>query len=289
MLCLGNFDGVHRAHRALLTEARALRDTTLPHAACGVFCFEGLSSDHLLKTPLPHLCTEEDRLEVFREMGMEFAILADFPSVKELPAEKFISSLLVGVLHCVATVCGFNYRFGSGGAGTPELLTAHFGAYARVLPPVTESDTPVSSTRIRSLLAAGEVETASRLLCHPYTFTSPVLHGKRLGRTIGIPTVNQSVPAGLLVPALGVYVTDCTVDGVTYRGVTNVGVHPTVDKDAPVNCETFLLDFSNEVYGKDVTLSFLHRLRPERRFRSLEELREQIQRDVEIARTWGKH
>ena len=133
------------------------------------------------------------------------------------------------------------------------------------------------------------MEAASRLLCRPYTFTSPVLHGKRLGRTIGIPTVNQTVPEGLLVPARGVYVTDCTVDGVPYRGVTNVGVHPTVDKDAPVNCETFLLDFSDEVYGKDVSLSFLHRLRPECRFDSLEELQKQIQRDVEIARAWGKH
>ena len=168
VLCLGNFDGVHRAHRALFTEAKQLRDTALPHAACGVFCFEGLSSDHLLKTPLPHLCTEADRLKVFREMGMEFAILADFPSVREMPAEDFISSLLVGELHCVATVCGFNYHFGKGGRGTPELLKARFGECSRVLAPVISEGDTVSSTRIRMLLEAGEVEAASRLLCRPY-------------------------------------------------------------------------------------------------------------------------
>ncbi len=286
VLCLGNFDGVHLAHRALMEKTKAVRDTELPNAVPGVFCFHGLSSDFLQSTPTPHLCTQEDRLSLFREMGMEFAILADFPALKDLPAADFVSSLLIGECHCIATVCGFNYRFGKGGVGTPELLRAHLGARAYVEPPVTLDGAPVSSTRIRSLLQAGDLEAASRLLCRPYGFSAPVLHGKRLGRTIGIPTVNQAFPKGQLILPRGVYVTECTVDGVGYRGVTNVGVHPTVDEGAPVNCETFLLDFSGEIYGKTVTVSFLHYLRPERRFDSLEELRLQIQADVEQARTF---
>ena len=283
VLCLGNFDGVHLAHRALLSRARQVRDASHPNAACGVFCFRGLSSDHLLESPPPHLCTEEERLARFAEAGMEFAIVADFPSVRELDAEAFLTSLLIEEFHCVATVCGFNYRFGSGGRGTPDLLRAHLGEDAHVAPPVHALGAPVSSTRIRTLLQKGEAEEATRLLCRPYGFSAPVLHGKQLGRTIGIPTLNQTVPRGLLTPKHGVYVTECSVDGVRYRGVTNVGVHPTVDKDAPVNCETFLLDFSEEIYGKTVSLSFLRYLRPERRFDSLEELRLQIRADVAAA------
>jgi len=284
VLCLGNFDGVHLAHRTLLFRAAGLRDTQYPHAACGVFCFHGLSSDHLLPTPLPHLCTKEERLEIFREMGMEFAILADFPTVKDLTAEDFLTELLIDECHCVATVCGFNFRFGKGGLGTPELLRARLGENAHVEPSVEVDDAPVSSTRIRTLLQAGDVELANRLLCRPYGFLAPVVRGKRLGRTIGIPTINQVIPSELLLPRRGVYVTDCTVDGIRYRGVTNVGVHPTVDASAPVNCESFLLDYSGDAYGKTVRVEFLQYLRPEHRFDSIEELREQIQRDVSRAR-----
>lgn len=286
VLCLGNFDGVHLAHRALLARARQVRDAQAPHAACGVLCFHGLSSDHLLPTPLPHLCSEEHRLRLFREAGMEFAILVDFPAVKELSAEEFLTSLLIGECHCIATICGFNYRFGKGGVGNAALLRAHLGDTAYVLPPVEAEGAPVSSTRIRALLQAGDADAAARLLCRPYGFCAPVQHGKRLGRTIGIPTVNQAVPHELLTPMRGVYITDCTVDGIRYRGVTNVGVHPTVDAHAPVNCETFLLDFDEEIYDKTVTLEFLHYLRPEQRFDSLEALRRQIEEDVKHARTF---
>lgn len=286
VLCLGNFDGVHLAHRALLTQAKLVRKASFPTAACGVFCFHGLSSDYLQESPTPHLCTDEQRLSLFREMGMEFAILAHFPDIREISPENFIADLLLGQCNCVSTVCGFNYRFGKGGLGTPTLLRERFGEHAHVEPPVTVDGIPVSSTRIRTLLRAGDLATAAELLCRPYGFSAPVLHGKQLGRTIGIPTVNQSFPRGQLILPRGVYVTDCTVGNRIYRGVTNVGTHPTVDVNAPINCETYLLDFSEEVYGKNITVSFLHFLRPEQRFDSLEELRLQIQSDIARARAY---
>ena len=117
-----------------------------------------------------------------------------------------------------------------------------------------------------------------------YGLTAPVLHGKALGRTIGIPTVNQSFPKGLLIPPRGVYVTETVVEGVAYRGVSNVGTHPTVDVNAPVNCETYLLDFQGDLYGKTLTVSFLRYLRGECRFDTLEELRRQIESDIAEAR-----
>ena len=288
VLCLGNFDGVHLAHRTLLLDAMRLRESRYPNAACGVLCFHGLASDHLLPSPLPHLCTKEERLDAFREVGIDFAVLIDFPTVKDLTAQEFLSQVLVGKCHCIATVCGFNFRFGKGGLGTPALLSEHFGKDAFVLPAVECDGAPISSTRIRALLQSGDVALANELLCRPYGFSSPIEHGKRLGRTIGIPTINQAIPAELLLPRRGVYVTDCTVDGIRYRGVTNVGVHPTVDTSAPVNCETFLLDFSGEAYGKTVRVEFLQYLRDEHRFDSLEELRIQIQKDISVARAFTR-
>ena len=124
------------------------------------------------------------------------------------------------------------------------------------------------------------------MLGHPYRFESPVLHGKKLGRTIGIPTLNQAFPEKMLIPLHGVYITDCKIGDRTFRGVTNVGVHPTVDSEAPVNAETYLLDFADEVYGRDVEISFLRYLRPERRFGNLEELKACIALDIEAARAY---
>ena len=159
-------------------------------------------------------------------------------------------------------------------------------APVKIVDEVTKNGKTVSSSRIRTLLAQGDVQTAACLLQHPYSFTAPVLHGKQLGRRIGSPTINQVFPHGLQVPLCGVYVTECTVDGKRYRGVSNVGVRPTVDLDAAVNCETYLLDFEGDLYGKEVTVAFLDFLRPEQKFTSLDELRAQIEKDVRQARLY---
>ena len=142
----------------------------------------------------------------------------------------------------------------------------------------------VSSTRIRGLLEAGEVDEANSLLTRPYGFEAKVVHGKALGKQWNTPTVNQYVPDGMLIPRHGVYVTENEVDGIRYRGVTNVGVHPTVDRNATVNCETYLLDFSGDLYGKTIKISFLKFLRPEKKFESANALKAQIYADIESAR-----
>lgn len=284
VLCLGNFDGVHRAHRKLLSSARAWRDQAFPDAAVGVFCFQELSSDELSDHPPGHLCTLEERLARFAECGMEFAVLAEFSELRELPAEDYVRDILVGRCHCVAAACGFNHRYGRGGQGTPALLEQSLNGHLLVQPAVLDGETPVSSTRIRQLLASGKPEEAARLLARPYTLCAPVLHGKALGRTIGAPTVNQNFARNAVLPRFGVYATDCEVAGVHYAGVSNVGIHPTVDRNAPANCETYLLDFSGDLYGRMVTVSFLHFIRPEMKFDSVEALREQIAKDAEAVR-----
>ena len=287
VICLGNFDGVHIAHRELMKKTVALRDKQFPTAACAAFCFRISSSDYLSSTPIPKLCTLAEKLQYFREMGLEYAFLADFPSVRDLSPQDFVSRVLQETCHCVGAVCGFNFTFGKYAAGKAAQLSELLQAPVIIQSEVRMNGARVSSTHIRGLLQEGKMEQAKQMLLRPYSFQSEVVHGKALGQKLGTPTINQFFPAGLLVPRHGVYVTDCEIDGRIYRGVTNVGLRPTVDHDTQANCETYLLDFAGDLYGASVRISFLSFLRPEQAFDSLASLREQIQRDVEAARTYS--
>ena len=286
VICLGNFDGVHRGHRALIEAARKMRDRDFPNAVCGVFCFRELSSDVLLKRPPEHLTTPDERLRLIGEARADVAVLADFADVRNLSPERFAEEILKNGCGCVAAICGFNYRFGKNAVGTPETLRKLLGAPVSVCEAVMDGEEPVSATRIRAALKEGRVEDAARMMGHPYTVEGTVRHGKALGRRLGFPTVNQSFAPCALVPKFGVYATDCLVNGKRYRGVTNVGVRPTVDNpNAPANCETYLIGCNGDLYGTTVRVSFLTFLRPEMAFPSEEALREQIARDAETAKT----
>jgi len=288
VICLGNFDGVHIAHRKLLQTAKALRNNRFPKAFCGVFCFEKPSSDYLAPDHVAHLSTLSQKLEYFREEGMEYVFLADFPSIRTMPPQEFVKSVLLDLCHCTAAVCGFNYRFGKNGGGDPDLLKDTLGKPVLICEEVTENGETVSSTHIRHLLWDGKTEEANKLLGRPYSFCSKVIHGKALGKKMGTPTINQAIPQNMLIPRHGVYVTDCLVGDQILRGITNIGVHPTVDTDAAVNCETYLLDFSGDLYESEIQVSFLKFLRPETKFDSLEDLKEQIQKDILAAKQYTK-
>ena len=286
VLCLGNFDGVHLAHQELLNSAKKLRSRLSADTACGVFCFSTSPAEHLTKNPPAYLCTQEQKLELFRACGMEYAFVADFPSVRDLAPEVFVEEILKKQCNCKGAVCGFNFRFGKQGAGTTELLRETLNAPVEIQTAVLYEGEPISSTRIRRLLLEGDAATAERLLGRPYSFTAPVIHGKHLGHKLGAPTINQRIPEKLLIPAYGVYVTECEIEGQRFRAVTNVGVRPTVEENAAVNCESYLLNFEGDLYEKNVKTSFLARIRPEKQFSSQEELQAQIHRDIETARNY---
>ena len=287
VLCLGNFDGVHLGHRSLLQAAKDLQKSAFPKAACGVFCFHGLSSDFLSKNPPKHLDSEESRLAKFAACGMSFVIFADFARICDLSPEEFITSVLLSTCRAKAVVCGDNYRFGKGGTGTTDLLARTNGLSSVVLPELPIDGLPVSSTRIRHLLEVdGDAESASRLLGSPYALNAVVEHGKGLGHKLGVPTLNQSFPENALIPRHGVYLTETLVDGATYPGVSNVGLRPSVEKTEIANCETNLLSFSGSLYGKTVTTRFLAYLRPEKTFASENELQQAILDDLQKAKTY---
>ncbi len=284
VLCLGNFDGVHLGHQAILQSALKWRDNGHRDVTVGVFCFREPPSRYLWGRPAEQLCLPEERLQRLAEQGAEVVFLADFPELRDLSPTTFAEEILKKRCHAVAVACGFNHRFGVGGAGDPSMLAKAFGEASLLLTSaVTHEGSPVSSSRIRDSIREKRMGEATVLLGRPFALTAPVLHGKALGRTLGAPTVNQKFPAGQLVPPKGVYLTETRINGRAWRGVSNVGSRPTVDGDAPVNCETHLLGFEGDLYGQTLTVSFLKYLREERKFETLEALRAQIAEDIRAA------
>ena len=285
IICLGNFDGVHFAHRTLLREAKRLKREKLTDAKCGVLCFQKPSCDYFSQNPPKHLTTLEQKLQFFADEEMDFALVIDFEAIKDLSPEAFVNDILIGQCACIATVCGYNYRFGKGGVGNYALLQQLFtSTNAIVVPAVYQNGDTVSSTRIRELLKLGKIEEANTLLTTPFSISAPVERGKGLGRHLGAPTFNQTPPKELLIPARGVYLTRCTVDSQTYYGLTNIGTHPTVDIDAPLNLETHLLEFEGDLYEKELRIEFLDYIRPEQCFESKEALQKQIQQDIKAVK-----
>ena len=282
---LGSFDGVHIGHRRLLSEAARL-SAEIPGCAPAVWTFASLVKGD---PPVPLLTTTEEKLRLFARAGMEYAVLADFDTVRSMSAEEFASSYLPGVMRCRAAVCGFNFRFGRGGLGDAELLARLLGERGipvSVVQPVLSGSRIVSSTRIRAAVAEGDMESACTLLGRPFSICFPVVYGNQLGRTIGLPTINQDFPAGHIIPCHGIYACICTVGNRRYAGVANVGVRPSVRSDGHVNCETHIIDYDGFLYGQEIRVEFCHRLRGEKRFPSVEALRAAIEADVQHTRDY---
>ncbi|MGM9661680.1 MAG: bifunctional riboflavin kinase/FAD synthetase [Oscillospiraceae bacterium] len=286
VIALGFFDGVHLGHRALLerTAARA-KELGLTPAA---FTFDRPPKEAVSGVPVPLINSPADRALLMRACGMEEVIVAPFDrAMMTMEWEDFIETLLLGVHHAAHLVAGHDFRFGYWNQGTPEKLAQkcrELGLGCDIIPAVQVDGVTVSSTYIRALLEKGETEAAARFLGHPHLLTQTVAHGRRIGRTIGIPTINFPAPEKLLLPADGVYATTVALpDGRRLSGVTNVGCRPTVNGTGRT-VETFLLDFDGDLYGETVRLSFFRRLRGEEKFPSLEALRAQIQRDIRAAK-----
>lgn len=295
VICLGNFDGVHLAHTAILREGISAGRARQTGCLCGVFCFFRPSADYFIIPGAAkgahaltgtHLTTLREKLELFAAAGMDFAVLCDFAELRHLPPEDFIS-LLRTSCGCVGTACGFNYRFGARGAGTPELLSRAFDVdgvcMAHVLPEMTIGGVTVSSTAIRQALTNGDSALAESLLGRVYSLTSVVTHGKQLGRKVGFPTANQYFPAERLIPRHGVYAARAVTPFGIFPAVANVGLHPTVDAHARVNCETHILGLDADLYGQSITVELYRFRRPEMRFDSLDALVARISADAEDA------
>ena len=284
VIALGFFDGVHRGHGALLRKA-AERAGEL-NAAPAVFTFDRSPKEFVTGKPVLLINSNDDRRDIIRRVyGIQRVIFAPFDrEMMTMPWQDFITELLVKQYGAVHLVAGHDYRFGHKNEGTVERLREkcrELELGCDIIPKVELESITVSSTYIRTLLEQGDVERAALFLGHPHCLSQTVRHGQRLGRTIGIPTVNLAVPAHVLTPERGVYITRAFLpDGRSCPGVTNVGTRPTVTEGDTVSVETYLLGFDGDLYGQTVRLDFYKRLRGEVKFPSLEALRQEILRNV---------
>ena len=284
-VALGAFDGIHLGHRAILGRAVTLaRERGLEALACTFdpHPLEVLQPD---RAPLP-ITTLVDRLQLIAETGIDTAVVVAFTrAIAALEPEAFVRDALAGTLRAREIVVGFNHRFGRGARGDARLLETlgpSLGFRTHVVAPLEVDGVPVSSSEIRAALGRGDLERATRLLGRPYALGGEVVRGAGRGRTLGFPTANVRMDLRLPL-APGVYACRARVGPADYRAVVNAGVRPTFG-ETELAVEAHLLDFSGDLYGQRINLTFLRRLREERRFPSVEALREQIVADVAAAR-----
>ena len=290
VIALGFFDGVHRGHGALLrrTAEVACRLDATPAA----FTFDRPPKEVVTGTPVPLINSPQERQELMARLyGIRQVIMAPFDhAMMTMPWQDFITELLVKRYGAVHLVAGHDYHFGYKNAGNPQLLQEkcrQLGLGCDIIPKVEYDGVTVSSTYIRQLVKAGQLERAAEFLGHRHCLSQTVSHGFRFGRTIGIPTINFTVPDHVLVPERGVYITRVYLpDGSSYAGVTNVGTRPTVSDGADVSIETFLLDFDGDLYGKRIRLEFCRRLREERKFETAQALKAEVEKNVAQARAY---
>ena len=290
VIALGFFDGVHRGHGALLrrTTEVACRLNATPAA----FTFDRPPKEVVTGKPVPLINSTQERQELMERLyGIRQVIVAPFDhEMMTMSWEDFITTLLVETYGAVHLVAGHDYRFGHKNAGTPELLQEkcrQLGLGCDIIPKVEYDGITVSSTYIRQLVESGQVERAAEFLGHRHCLSQTVTHGFRFGRTIGIPTINFTVPDHVLVPERGVYITRVYLpDGSSFAGVTNVGTRPTVSDSGKVSIETFLLDFDGDLYGKRIRLEFWRRLREEKKFDSPQQLKDEVGKNIAQARAY---
>jgi riboflavin kinase / FMN adenylyltransferase len=284
-LAIGNFDGVHRGHQALLQAVKSA--AAAGGGKAGVILFEPNPREffqpdkpHFRLTPLPR------KLELLEAFGLDVAVVLRFDAaLAQLSADAFIEQVLVRGLSVGHVVIGYDFRFGKGRTGDPEMLGragAARGFGVTVVAQVAGGGEVFSSSAIRAELAQGDVAGAAEMLGHYWRVSGTVIGGAKRGTILGFPTANVALaPTAAL--AHGIYAVRVTADGKTHPGAAYLGTRPTFDDGAPL-LEVFLFDFHGDLYGREISVDFIDHIRADRRFESVEALTAQMQRDCERAR-----
>ena len=280
-VAIGKFDGLHLGHRRLLAEILKQKEDGLKAA---VFTFDPSPEVFFGMNPSRELSTKEEKRELFEEVGID--ILVEFPFNKVTAAtspEDFVIDILCGRMNAKYVAAGADLSFGAMGRGNFAMMSSlarHLGFEAHKIDKIERNGKVISSTLIRSLVEAGDMEEAAACLGSPYKITGRIVHGRALGRRIGIPTLNQLPPSDKLLPPFGVYYSEVKADGRTFRGMTNIGTKPTVTEEAKVTVETYLYDFSGDLYGETAEVGLLTFRRPEQRFSDIAELKRTMEEDI---------
>lgn len=283
VVTLGKFDGLHRGHQKLI---RRMQETAEGRNTV-IFTFDVSPVSVVRHCAVGGILSNEERQDTLERWGLDYLVECPFtPEVMRMSPEYFAELVLVKHIHAERIIVGEDFRFGFQRMGTPKLLETlgkKYGFFVEILDKELEAGREISSTWVRQELEAGNMELAGKLLGYPYYVSGCVVHGRGLGRTIGVPTINQIPPTGKLLPPKGVYASVTEIDGQTYQGISNVGIKPTVGGET-MGVETYLFDCSMNLYGKDATVQLLHYQRAEQKFASLEKLKEQLVKDEAVGR-----
>ena len=288
VVALGNFDGVHKGHQELIR--RTVKSAKMAGLKSAVFTFTNHPKNVLAGRPvIKNILYLEDKAEIIKSLGVDYLFSLEFNEIiQHLSAEEFIEKLLIGSFKMREAYCGFNYHFGYKAEGGPEFLIKtglRDGFGIHVLEPFKIDGNLVSSSFIRKLISEGRVGECKKYMGRNYSVGGEVVVGNKIGRTIGFPTSNLLIDDSMVTPAHGVYVTYCNYNGICYQGVTNVGIKPTIG-DNKKNIETHIFNFSKELYGKEIRVEFLERIRPEIKFSSVTALAQQIEKDCKEAQRY---
>ena len=290
-LTVGVFDGVHRGHQEIIKKL-----TTGAHAdeaPAVVLTFDPHPASVLAGHDIKCLTLPDERADLLAGLGVNLIITERFTrELSTVTAYDFMARLKrqLGLRHFLI---GYDFALGKGREGNASRLTeigSELGYTVEVVPALSDESGVISSTEIRKLIEVGNVGEATRLLGHPYSLHGPVIHGDGRGRTINVPTANIAYSQNKMIPAKGIYACWAYLNDTQYQAAINIGTNPTFtpDKESP-NVEAHLLDFRQEIYGEDVRLEFVARLRNELRFDSVEKLLEQIWKDIENTKSILNH
>lgn len=279
-VAIGKFDGIHLGHQALIH--RIIEQKNKGFLAV-VFTFD-ISASAFFGGDMKELTTRDEKRHIFEKMGVD--VLIEFPLNPVTAAtepETFVRGLLVQQMQAGYVCAGADLSFGKNGAGDYELLKHLSGTYGyqvELIDKVMVDQEEVSSTRVREAVRKGQMEAVSRMLGAPYSVSGQVEHGRRLGRTIGMPTANLMPEEDKLLPPNGVYYSRAVVGGREYKGISNVGCKPTVSDGQKMGVETYLYNFDGDIYGQRISVALLAFRRPEMKFDSVESLKAQMMRDI---------
>ena len=281
---LGKFDGIHKGHQKLMKKILAKKEQGLKSV---VFTF-GQMPGTVFYGKGRTILTREERKQHLEAMGIDYMVECPFvPEIIQMEPEDFVKKILVEQLNVKYIAVGPDFRFGHnrrGGCSLLKEMAAQFGFEVEVVEKECLEDKVISSTYVRHMLETGEMEMVQKLLGYPYYVSGTVIRGHAIGRTIGIPTINLLPDDEKILPPNGVYLTKTIFGEEEHFGITNIGVKPTISGEEAKGIETHLFDFEGDLYNRELTVAFYAFERKERRFPSLEELKEQLKKDIQ----WGR-
>ena len=281
VVTIGKFDGIHNGHKVLIEKTVSIAKEQDFKSV--VITFKNSPLSYFFNRETKEIITEEDNMNLFKSLGVDIVIDIPFDkSMAEISAEDFVKNILIEGLHAKKVIVGHDFAFArnrEGNAQTLKQLGSKYSFDVDVIGPVRIKGKRVSSTFIKELVQTGEIDEIQEYLGRDYTIEGEVIKAKQVGRTIGFPTANLKLKESLVIPKRGIYATKVYIDNEVYIGATNVGYNPTVNGNK-MSIETNILEFDKDIYGKTIKLEFLERIRDEKKFKDLNELKVQLKKDI---------